>query len=291
MNDKKTPEKKSKYEIFRRIMLSVCIFFFVVFLIQFGVLIFKYIQARQVSDKVLEGVGSITKPEESTPAGDVPVIIEPDTDPIESTPEGPSVDQPEHVYSEYFSQWLQYIKESKEIYPDLVGYIEIENLGILYPLVQAEDNEYYLDHLIDGTKNNRGEIFFDYRNNVEDITDNQHLVLYGHNLADGTKFHNLTKLRKEEYYYNSPINIITEDGIYTFTIFSFYKTDKNSPYTKIEFESSQRFALFCMTEQENSMFESNFEFRGKELVITLSTCVNDMGGRWCTHAVLTNITR
>ena len=117
------------------------------------------------------------------------------------------------------------------------------------------------------------------------------LWLYGHNLADGTKFHNLTELRKEEKYYNSPINIITEDGIFTFTIFSFYKTDRNSPYTKVEFESSQRFALFCMMEQENSMYESNFEFKGKELVITLSTCVNDMGGRWCTHAVLTNITR
>ena len=293
MSEKQPPEKKtSKYEVFRKIMLSVSICFFVFFLVQFGMIIFKYIQARQVSDKVLEGIESITKPpSESISAGDVPVIIDPETKPDESTPGGPTVDQPEHVYSEYFSQWLQFIKESKEIYPDLVGYIEIENLGILYPIVQAEDNEYYLDHLIDGTKNDRGEIFLDYRNNGDDITDNQHLVLYGHNLADGTKFHNLTELRKEEKYYNSPINIITEDGIFTFTVFSFYKTDKNSPYTKIEFSSKQRFALFCMEEQANSMFESNFEFNGKELVLTMSTCINDMGGRWCTHAVLTNITR
>ena len=294
MNDKKAPKRKiSKYEIFRRIMLSVFLCLFVFFLIQFGMIIFKYIQARQVSDKVLEGVGSITKPPaESTPVPDVPVIIAPETLPDESTPPvGPTVDQPEHVYSEYFSQWLQYIKESKEIYPDLVGYIEIENLGILYPIVQSDDNDYYLNHLIDGTKNDRGEIFLDYRNNGEDITDNKQIVLYGHNLADGTKFHNLTKLRNEENYYNSPIHIITEDGIFTFTIFSFYRTDKNSPYTKVEFKGCQRFAIFCMEEQANSMYESNFEFTGKELILTLSTCVNDMGGRWCTHAVLTNITR
>ena len=157
--------------------------------------------------------------------------------------------------------------------------------------MQSEDNEYYLDHLIDGTRNDRGEIFLDYRNNGEDITDNKHLVLYGHNLADGTKFHNLTKLKKEENYYNSPINIITEDGIFTFTIFSFYRTDKNTPYTKIEFASKQQFAMFCIAEQESSMHESDFEFKGKELILTLSTCVNDMGGRWCTHAVLTNITQ
>lgn len=294
MNDKKAPEKKiSKFEIFRRIMFSVFVCLFVFFLIQFGLIIFKYIQARNLSDKVLEGASSITKPqsEESTPADDIPVIINPTTEPEESMPGGPSIEQPEHVYSEYFSQWLQYIKESKEIYPDLIGYIEIENLGILYPIVQAEDNDYYLNHLIDGTKNDRGEIFLDFRNNGYDITDNKQIVIYGHNLADGTKFHNLTKLRKEEYYYNSPINIITEEGIFTFTIFSFYKTDRDIPYTKINFSSTQRFTLFCIEEQAKSMYASNFEFTGKELILTLSTCVNDMGGRWCTHAVLTNITR
>lgn len=287
MNDnKKTEPKKSKYEIFRRIMLSVCICVFAYFLVRFGIIIYEYIEARQISEEVLEGIGEITKPVESTPAGDVPVIIAPETEQND-----PSVEQPEHVNSEYFSQWLEFIRESKEKYPDLIGYIEIENLGILYPIVQAEDNEYYLHHIIDGSKNDRGEIFLDYRNNSEDITDNKHLVLYGHNLADGTKFHKLTELRKEENYYNSPINIITEDGIFTFAVFSFYKTDKNTPYTKIDFNSKQRFALFCIEEQQNSMYKSEFEFTGNELVLTMSTCINDMGGRWCTHAVLTNITR
>ena len=319
MNDKKTtdipnsennsemPEqskkKISKREIFRRVMLSICICALAYFLVQFVIIIGEYIQARQVSGELTDGLGSITKPADSTPQGSVPVIVTPATEPETSEPsesdpdssETPSDDPelvpPEHVYSEYFSQWLEYIRATKKKYPDLIGYIEIENLNILYPIVQSEDNDYYLTHLIDGSKNSRGEIFLDYRNNGENILENKNIVLYGHNLADGTKFHNLTSLRKEENYYNSPINIITEDGIFTFTIFSFYKTDKDNLYTKLNFSSNQNLAVFCYQEQGLSMHASNFTFTGKEVILTLSTCVNDMGGRWCTHAVLTNISQ
>lgn len=298
-----TKKKMTKREMFRRIMLTLCLCALACFAVQFIIIIGEYIQARQISQEVLEGLGSITKPPESSPQSSVPVIVTPATDPEMSTPdesetesgETPSDDpvlvQPEHVYSEYFTQWLEYIKESKKKYPDLIGYIEIENLNILYPIVQSDNNSYYLNHLIDGSKNSRGEIFIDYRNNGDSILDNKNIVLYGHNLADGTKFHNLTSLRKEENYYNSPINVITEDGIFTFTIFSFYKTDENDPYAKLNFSSTQNLAVFCYQQQGKSMHASNFTFTGKEVILTLSTCVNDMGGRWCTHAVLTNISR
>ena len=292
-------KKLSKYEIFRRIMLSVFIVLFVCCLIQFITLIFKYIEARRVSEEVLEGAEQITKPVESSPLSTDPIQIEPETtpppessSPAESGEDTtPELEQPDHVYSEYFSQWLEYIRQSKKKYPDLVGYIEIENLDILYPILQSDDNSYYLDHLIDGSKNSRGEIFLDYRNNGESFLKNDNIILYGHNLADGTKFHNLTRLREEENYYSSPINIITEDGIFTFTIFSFYKTEKDTQYLRLNFESKQRYILYCLNEQSMSMYPSNYTFTGKEVILTLSTCVNDMGGRWCTHAVLTNISQ
>ena len=92
-------------------------------------------------------------------------------------------------------------------------------------------------------------------------------------------------------FHNSPINIITEEGIFTFTIFSFYKTDTDLEYTKPTFDYYSNFGMFCVEEQAKSMYESNFKFTGKEVIITLSTCVNEFGGRWCTHAVLTNISR
>ena len=271
-------KKLSKYEIFRRIMLSVCIIACVLLVIQLGYIIGGYIKARKVSSDVLGDVGNISKP--PAESGDkTPIVFD------------PNAERPEHVGSEYFAEWLEYIKATKAKYPDFIGYIEIENLDILYPIVQTDNNSYYLDHLIDGTKNKNGEIFLDSRNISCPLTINKNIVLYGHNLADGTKFHNLTKLRKAENFYNSPINVITEEGIFTFTIFSFYKTDEKTQYTKLEFAAEKNFGIFCTNEQRKSMHESNFEFTGKEVILTLSTCVNDFGGRWCTHAVLTGITK
>ncbi len=275
-------KKISKYEIFRRIMLTVCICLVVALLIQLAVIIVDYIEARKLSSEVLGGVANIQKPPVESPVGSTPIKIE-------DTP--PDTERPDHIDSEYFAQWLGHIQETKKKYPDFIGYIEIENLNILYPIVQTDNNDYYLDHLIDGSSNKSGEIFMDYRNNSSLITSNQNIVLYGHNLGDGTKFHNLTKLRKEENFYNSPINIITEEGIFTFTIFSFYKTDTDLEYTKTDFVYYSNFGMFCVEEQEKSMHKSEFKFTGKEVIITLSTCVNDFGGRWCTHAVLTNISR
>ena len=203
LKDGKPTEQKKKMpprEIIRRVMLAVCVCAFVFFLVQFILVIFQYIEARNVSEEVLQGANEITKPVESEPQNSVPVIVIPETGLPETGTDKenePDPTPPEHVYSEYFSQWLEFIKESKKKYPDLIGYIEIENLDMLYPIVQSEDNDYYLKHLIDGSKNSRGEIFLDYRNDGV-ITNNKQWVLYGHNLADGTKFHNLTDLREEE---------------------------------------------------------------------------------------------
>ncbi len=47
---------------------------------------------------------------------------------------------------------------------DVVGWILIENTNINYPIVQGTDNEYYVDHLVNGQKNAAGSIFMDFRN-------------------------------------------------------------------------------------------------------------------------------
>ena len=307
-NNDNSKKKTSKYEIFRRIMLCICICLTVALAVQLVISIIDSVKAKKLSSELLSDVSGITKPSDATGSGSAPITVGKETNkpglfpPTETAPGGestapetestaPETEGITPPQSEYFSQWLANIQEMKKKYPDFVGYIRIENLDILYPIVQSNDNSYYLDHLIDGTKNKSGEIFMDYRNNAEKLTENQNIVLYGHNLGDGTKFHNLTDLRKENNFYNSPIEIITEEGIFTFTIFSFYKTDNNQDFTPIKFNYYSNFGMFCVEEQEKSMHESNFKFTGKEVIITLSTCVNDFGGRWCTHAVLTNISQ
>ena len=244
------PKKKiSKREVVRRILLTVFLLAFVYFAVQAGRIIYEYIEARNVSNGVIEGVSDITRPPSSS-MNDRPIIAYPTDAPdsetapdssFESKSETEKPTPPEPVYSEYFSQWLAEIHKMKAEYPDFVGYIHIEGLDILYPVVQSTDNTYYLYHLINGKYNNRGEIFMDYRNNSESVFGNRNIVLYGHNLYDGTKFHNLVYYQEPEKFNNCPIEFITEDGIFTFMPFSFYKTTDDDLYNHVSFGSSSSF--------------------------------------------------
>lgn len=84
---------------------------------------------------------------------------------------------------------------------DIVAWIQIPGIGVDYPVVQGKDNEHYLHYTFDGKANKAGSIFLDYRNKA-DFTDSN-VILYGHNMKDGSMFSNLKKyqdagFRKEQ---------------------------------------------------------------------------------------------
>ena len=89
----------------------------------------------------------------------------------------------------------------RAINKDIVAWIQIPGIGVDYPVVQGKDNEHYLHYTFDGKANKAGSIFLDYRNRV-DFTDRR-VILYGHNMKDGSMFSNLKKyqdagFRKEQ---------------------------------------------------------------------------------------------
>lgn len=89
----------------------------------------------------------------------------------------------------------------RAINKDIVAWIQIPGIGVDYPVVQGKDNEHYLHYTFDGKENKAGSIFLDYRNRA-DFTDSK-MILYGHNMKDGSMFSNLKKyqntaFRKEE---------------------------------------------------------------------------------------------
>lgn len=74
---------------------------------------------------------------------------------------------------------------------DIVAWIQIPGIGMDYPVVQGKDNDHYLHYTFDGKANKAGSIFLDYRNQA-DFTDSK-VILYGHNMKDGSMFSNLKK--------------------------------------------------------------------------------------------------
>lgn len=81
-----------------------------------------------------------------------------------------------------------------DINPDYVGWIEKEDLGISYPVVQR-DNTFYLNHNFEQEADRHGTIFLDEKCAKDSVI---HL-LHGHHMRDGSMFAGLKKLENHNY--------------------------------------------------------------------------------------------
>ncbi len=175
---------------------------------------------------------------------------------------------------------------------DIVGFIYAPNTKISYPVTKYTDNDFYLDHSFDKKPLKSGTIFMDYRN-LGDIEKNKNIVMYGHNMNNGSMFGNITKFYKnKDFFESTPIILYAFDGIYTFEVFSVYKTTYDYRYFRTEFSSDQDFLSFANEMKQNSVHTKNAELSENDILLTLSTCTNtNQAGRYALHARLTRIDR
>ena len=82
-------------------------------------------------------------------------------------------------------------------YPDLAGWLRVEDTRIDLPVMQAADNEYYLHNNIDGAEDINGTLFLDYR--ADTIKPSTNLIIYGHNMKSGAMFGGLKSYLDEGY--------------------------------------------------------------------------------------------
>src|SRR5699024_4597425 len=85
---------------------------------------------------------------------------------------------------------------------DIVGWVEIEGTNISYPVMQGEDNEFYMKHNYLKEENTYGSLFLDKDYDWNNKSSN--LLIYGHNMQDGTMFHDLLNYADEQYYKKHP---------------------------------------------------------------------------------------
>ncbi len=157
---------------------------------------------------------------------------------------------------------------------DLVAWITAEGLPIDLPVVQGEDNDYYLTHRFDREPNRLGTLFVDMHNKP-DFTD-KNTVIYGHNMNDGSMFASLVNYKSQEFYNDFPtMDIFTPQGDYTIEIFAGQLADGNDPFIQFDFKDDMDFMTYITTLKVISTFESPVEVGVDDQIITLSTCTED----------------
>ena len=167
-----------------------------------------------------------------------------------------------------------------------VGWITGCGGAIHYPVMQAGDNDYYLNHLFDGTVNGSGSIFMDCRN-VSDLSDRNTLI-YGHNMQNGAMFAPLVNYGSQSYYDQHPaLTLVTPYGTYSLQAFSGYVTPGTSESYQMYYTDDADFAAYLEMICSKSNFTPKISVTAQDTIVTLSTCTYDYeDARYVLHCKL-----
>lgn len=154
---------------------------------------------------------------------------------------------------------------------DVAGWIYCEGTTINYPVLQGENNEFYLNHTYDKKVNRAGSIFIEASNRQNFADSNT--IIYGHHMKNGAMFATLNKWAEQEYYEKHPVFwLLTPKQNYRIVLFSGYMTDAASDTYTIYQGSSREFDDYVQAVYANSDFSADVELDSNEKFVVLSTC-------------------
>lgn len=178
----------------------------------------------------------------------------------------------------------------RQLNDEVVGWIYVEDSRINYPLMRSEsgNDEYYLTHAYTGEYLAVGSIYLVNACSPV-LTENYNSLIYGHNVVNGSMFHDVTKFFDEEFFNTALIYIYTLDGAYIYKPFSIYETLSDYNYIQTQFTNQAEFLTFAERVAGNSAVASSEKITAGDSIITLSTCTNggvNGPGRYALHAKL-----
>jgi len=157
---------------------------------------------------------------------------------------------------------------------DVFGWILIPGADISYPLLDGDDNTYYLTHTWDKKWNHMGSIFLEQECKA-DFSD-FNTIIYGHNMRNTTMFSNLKKYLKEGFWEDAPhVYIITEKDVMRYDIFSAGELSVKSHAFWLYVEDDGLKKKFIDKAIETSEIETDIRPEADDKILTLSTCTGN----------------
>lgn len=273
--------KELNFKIFTTLILFVILFSFVVV----GVNYYSQYLDRNKIDAQLMDLESILKDAEEFVNED---DNDTDIDYIDVAPEEETTTtkKKSNYVSSYYTNFEQVFDNLLKKNDNTVGWIQVNNTKINYPVVQADTNSYYLNRDYFKKKNSMGWIFMDYRNSIETLDKNT--IIYGHNIKQGIMFGTIKNMMNKSWYSNASNQTITFNTLnknMKWQIFSLYQINETEDYLKTEFESDEDYMNFLNMLKGRSKNNFNVELTPNSKILTLSTCFSH-STRHVVHAVL-----
>lgn len=202
--------------------------------------------------------------------------------------------QNENIDSSQYPADLTFLNVNLNSYitknPETVAWLQVNGTNISYPVVQHQNNDYYLNHDFYNKKTSAGWVFGDYRDNFEELNNNT--IIYAHNLINRTMFGQIPYLLKNNWQSNPNnhyIKLSTKTTNTIWQIFSVYKTKPTTDYLQVKFNDIDTYKNFLENLKNKSSYNFNTEITEEDKIITLSTCDDTGTKRIAVHAKLIQI--
>ena len=163
---------------------------------------------------------------------------------------------------------------------DAVGLLHFEGDRTLY-VCQTDDNFYYMSHRFDRSEDPAGMVYMDYRNSLLPRSDN--LILYGHNMQDGSRFGTLKRFERKDYILKYPIfQLVDRYETVDYVPFAVFHTSilPDDPayyaFDRTDFEDAEDFDGYVREVKSRSVLNIPIDAAYGDRLLTLVTCHSDI---------------
>ena len=157
---------------------------------------------------------------------------------------------------------------------DIVGWLQIEDTNVNYPVVQRKSDEnyylrrnFYKEYSLWGTP---------FLQNSCNINTSDNLIVYGHHIKGNKMFGELEKYKNNDFYNkHKKINLYTMEEKREYKVISVFVTTTDSDfkyYNYTDFKEKKEFETFIKKCQKLSFFDLDANVEYGDKFITLSTC-------------------
>ncbi len=178
---------------------------------------------------------------------------------------------------------LTVLKKYKKLYrqnKDLAGWLSIEGTNIDYPVMQTgkKNSDYYLHHDFEKQESDHGTLFLDARNDY--VNRDTNLIIYGHNMRDGTMFGSLKSFMDKDYleqHREIVFDTIYEKARYRVEAVCLSKVNYQDDqvfryYNFLNAANKEEFNAFLANIQQLTVFDQTIDISYGDELLTLSTC-------------------
>lgn len=246
------------------IYIGVIAFFLLIAMIAGGICLRQYLDAKASVDTFSELENLIEQPADLVDLDETTSDKEVDPESTEAT--APELTEAQMLHRKYLALY-----EENE---DFVGWISIGDTNVNYPVMQTIDSpDFYLKHGFDKTYSNYGVPYVDEACAVG-LSDN--IVIYGHNMKNGSMFHDLLQYADADFWANhQTIHFDTMSRtseyqvILAFRFDTKHETFRYNEYTDMNEEEFAEFMDECRRRQ---LYDTGVPTAYGDELITLSTC-------------------